>query len=50
MPAKPGKQKRTMEAIKHGWKPRKGDLRKVSPADARRILGEDEAPKKKKKK
>lgn len=48
MPAKSEKQRRTMEAIKHGWKPRKGDLRKVSPADARKILGEGESKRKKK--
>ena len=39
MPAKTKKQKRTMEAIAHGWKPKKGKLRKIGKATAKKILG-----------
>lgn len=39
MPAKTAKQKRTMEAIAHGWKPKKGKLRKISRKTAKKILG-----------
>jgi hypothetical protein len=28
-----------MQAIEHGWKPKKGKLRKISKATARKVLG-----------
>ena len=39
MPAKSKKQKRAMEAIAHGWKPKKGSLRKVTKKTAKKVLG-----------
>ena len=39
MPAKTAKQKRTMLALSHGWKPKKGKLRKIRKATAKKILG-----------
>jgi len=39
MPAKTAKQKRTMQAIAHGWKPKKGPLRKIGSTTAKKILG-----------
>jgi len=44
MPAKSEKQRRTMEAIKHGWRPKKGPLRKITPGTAKKILGEHKKP------
>ena len=39
MPAKSAKQKRTMLAVEHGWKPKKGKLRRVGKATAKKVLG-----------
>jgi hypothetical protein len=39
MPPKSAKQERTMLAIEHGWKPKKGKLRKITKKTAKKILG-----------
>jgi hypothetical protein len=39
MPAKSKKQKRTMQAIRHGWKPSKPGLQSISAQTASKILG-----------
>ena len=43
MPSVSTKQARTMRAIAHGWRPRRGDVRKIPIAVAKEFMKADQA-------
>ena len=49
MPSKSAKQARTMRAIAHGWKPKKGSVKKIPRKVAKEFVEADKKKKRSKK-